>query len=195
VNDFDRFKDNKESILFFNRPFDLDLDNDTHLVLYSVPFSYHELYSFVLKINKSPKYLHMIFNQDDIDLNHKLINKNLPEKVFLIKLFKTIKTYNNDEDINKDLKKYLSEELNSSISKIEKALSIFKELNLIKIDKNKVNIDSNKDLKLDLSKSVYYNNIIEVKNKYTNLERDLQDKNLFKLIKRLNNFKGENNEF
>ena len=54
---------------------------------------------------------------------------------------------------------------------------------------------SKKAYELDLSNSVYYNNIIKIKENQKKLNKLLSDKNLFNFIKNLTNLKEENNEF
>ena len=193
-NDWEKFKNNKKDLILFDKNFDTNIEIDTHLVMYSVPFSLNYLYEIIN--NFEHKMIHLIFNNQDLELNEILINKSLPDK-------STIKNTYNLIQSNKKDKKNQKDEINNLIKrgiginnkKVKKILAILNENDLIDINGDVVKINAISEAELDLSNSVYYNNIINIKNQYKNLKKQLQAKDLFNFINNLTKLEEEYNEF
>jgi ssDNA-specific exonuclease RecJ len=102
-----------------------------------------------------------------------------------------------EDKINVDkLYKKINNKYNISKTMFENIIKIYSEIKVVKNNNNEIIINNVKMAnELDLSNSVYYNNIIKIKEDQKKLNKLLSDKNLFNFIKNLTNLKEENNEF
>ena len=196
INDFGKFEDTDNSVLLFNKLSRESINKNPHVVLYSVPFSMSEFYSFINYFGKEKQPIHLIFNNEDLILNEKLIRQKLPDKSKI----KQIYTYFKQSDYNNIGSKEavfddISNELGVNENLLNKVMKIFSELKLVNESKGELEIVNKNFSELDLSKSVYYNNIIKVMKEYQKLKKVLKDDNLFKLINNLMKLEEENNEF
>lgn len=193
-NNWDTFNDKESSIILFNKKFDKKLKGNPPLVLYSVPFSFSDLYKIIKNFQNNNINVHLIFNKKDLDLNSQLINSNLPNKKIINNIYQELKI-KSEEDIKRLdlLSQKLKSKYNLNKSKFDKIIKILIDLKKIKTHQKSFNITINQDTELDLSNSVYYNNIIKVKKEFKILRKVLEDKNLFKFIDKLTNLKEENN--
>ena len=196
TNQWDKFKTNKNNLILFDKVFNTDLKKETHLIMYSVPFSFSELIQIINNFRNSKTFIHLIFNENDLKLNSFLINHNLPDKKLIKKAINEIKNRFNRDSCDKDeIFKLCKQDLDCNEKKAKKILQILGETQLIKVNENKVSFRWGKNTELDLSNSVYYNNIINIKKDYKKLRKQLEDKNLFNFINNLTKLEEENNEF
>lgn len=196
INDFKKFEEKDGSVLLFNKSTGKNIDKSPHLVLYSVPFSIAQLYSFLNYFDKENQPTHLIFNNDDLLLNEKLINQNLPDEVTIKQIYSKLKQLSHNKVIyKKDIFDKIKEHFALNKNMFNKVTKILSELKIITEVEEKLKIDNKDFSELDLSKSVYYNNIIKVMKEYKNFKKVLKDDNLFKLINNLMKLEEENNEF
>ncbi len=195
-NNWDEFINRDNSIMLFNKKFNKNIEEKTHLVFYSIPFSLYE-FKNILNNFKYNKDIHFIFNNSDLVINNKLIKSKLPNEKLLKEVFNYILDQIQKNKINiTNLYDNLNNKYNISKSMFENIIKIYIELKIIeKNDKDIFLKTSKKAYELDLSNSVYYNNIIKIKEDQKKLNKLLSDKNLFNFIKNLTNLKEENNEF
>ncbi|MCF8001218.1 MAG: single-stranded-DNA-specific exonuclease RecJ [Halanaerobiales bacterium] len=196
VNDFKKFEKIDDSILLFNKSGDNNINKNPHLVLYSVPFSLKELFKFINSFGKVKQPTHLIFNKEDLILNEKLIRQKLPNKTNIKQIYSYFKRLeHNSIDNKKEIYDDIINNLDLNKNLLNKIMKILKELKLVKESKDELKIINRSFTELDLSKSVYYNNIIKVMKEYQYFKKVLKDDNLFKLINNLMKLEEENNEF
>ena len=194
-NNWKDFKNKKSAVILFDRKFEEVIKKDTHLVMYSIPFSLKELYLFLINFQTKQKVIHLIYNQSDFGLNKNLIKASLPDKKTIFKAYNLIKDEIDQSIYQKDkIYKTMYDKLDTNTDQVNKIIDILLEQNQLKEKGEKLKIvDSNKS-KLDLSNSVYYNNIIKVKKEYNDLKEMLKVKNLFFLIDNFKKIKEETDE-
>jgi single-stranded-DNA-specific exonuclease len=196
TNQWDKFKSNKGDLILFDKVFNTELVKETHLIMYSVPFSFSELIQIIQNFNNSKTFIHLIINENDLKLNSSLINHNLPDKKQIKKAYNILKNRFNMDSCNiGEIFKACKKDLDCNEKKTKKILQILDENKLMEVTENKVSFKWDKNTELDLSNSVYYNNIINIKKDYRNLRKQLEDKNLFNFINNLTKLEEENNEF
>lgn len=195
VNDFKRFEETEKSVLLFNKVIDKKIEKEPHLVLHSVPFSIEDFYSCMNIFGNRKQPIHLIYNNKDLLLNEKLINNKLPDEDKIKHIYSNFKRIADDKVDKKDLYDNIIKQSDMNKDVLNKVIKILNELNLVTEREEKIKIISKDFEELDLSKSVYYNNIIKVMKEYQNLKRVLKDDNLFKLINKLIKLEEENNEF
>ncbi len=196
INNWDEFINHDKSIILFNQNFNKKIEEKTHLVFYSVPFSMNDLKNIVNNF-KSNNDLHFIFNDNDIKINQKLIDLKLPDKKLIKNVMNYIQNKNKVKNIKIDkLYKTINKDFKISKNKFKNIINIYSEIGIADKKENAINFNNlNEAHQLDLSNSVYYNNIIKIKKNQRELNNLLRDKNLFNFIKNLTNLKEENNEF
>src|SRR6056297_3193816 len=194
-NNWKEFKNKKSAVILFDRKFEEVIKKDTHLVMYSIPFSLKELYLFLINFQTKQKVIHLIYNQSDFGLNKNLIKASLPDKKTIFKAYNLIKDEIDQSIYQKDkIYKTMYDKLDTNTDQVNKIIDILLEQNQLKEKGEKLKIvDSNKS-KLDLSNSVYYNNIIKVKKEYNDLKEMLKVKDLFFLIDNFKKIKEETDE-
>jgi len=196
INDFEKYDDRDESVLLFNKLKGQNVNKNPHLVLYSVPFSIDDFHSFVNYFGKGNFPIHFIFNNKDLTLNEKLIKLKLPNETQIEQIYKHFKSL--EQKNNKDKNEILDEIFkNSDANKnlFNNVMKILSELEIVIERDDEINVVKKDFSELDLSKSVYYNNIIKVMKEYQKFKNLLKDDNLFKLINNLMKLEEENNEF
>ncbi|HMA59401.1 MAG TPA: single-stranded-DNA-specific exonuclease RecJ [Halanaerobiales bacterium] len=194
INDWRKFNNERADLILFDKVINCKMDKDNHLVLYSIPFSLIDFYKIVKNFDE--KIIHLIFNNEDLQLNERLINQNLPTKKTVKKSQEIISSnFSKDKFPKKEIKLAIKKELNINLNKTAKVLDILEESKFLKRIDEEINVIGLDNTELDLSNSVYYNNIINIKKRYQNLRRLLRDKNLFKLINKLTKLEEENDEF
>ncbi|MFO7815747.1 MAG: single-stranded-DNA-specific exonuclease RecJ [Halanaerobiales bacterium] len=196
INDMRKFANEKEAVLLFDKQINRPIQKKIQLVMYSVPFSLSDLYSFINMFGVRNQEIHLIFNKNDIILNEKLISKTLPDENMVKNFYTHLKkAYDKRMFYKEDLYEKFLDQTYINKNKLNKLIKILGELDLL-IEKGKKFIIKDKDFaELDLLNSVYYNNIIKVMEDYQNLKKVIKGKNLFKLINNLINLEEENNEF
>jgi len=194
INDWEKFNNERADLILFDKVINCKMDKDNHLVLYSIPFSLIDFYKIVKNFDE--KIIHLIFNNEDLQLNERLIKQNLPTKKTVKKSYEIISSnFSKDKFPKKEIKLAIKKELNINLNKTAKVLDILEESKFLKRIDEEINVIGLDNTELDLSNSVYYNNIINIKKRYQNLRRLLRDKNLFKLINKLTKLEEENDEF
>ena len=196
INNWDDFKEKDRSIILFNKNFKKIIEDKTHVIFYSIPFSLDE-FKNILKNFKYNNDIHLIFNNNDLFINNKLIDLRLPDKKLLNEILEYILNEIENKKMNIDkFYNIINNEFQISKMLFENIIKIYLEIKAIKKNNNDIIIQTSKRInQLDLSNSVYYNNIINIKENQRKLNNLLIDKNLFNFINNLTNLKEENNEF
>ncbi|MGM0445488.1 MAG: single-stranded-DNA-specific exonuclease RecJ [Bacillota bacterium] len=196
INNWDDFVNQDKSIILFNKSFNKKIKDKAHLIFYSIPFSLDDVKD-IIKNFKSNKDIHFIFNDNDMKLNQKLIDLKLPDKKLLKNVMNYIQIEINEKNIKMDkLYKKINKDIKLSKNKFKNIINIYSESDILDKKENEISFNKSKKAhELDLSNSVYYNNIIKIKEDQKDLINLLRDKNLFNFIKNLTKLKEENNEF
>ncbi len=155
------------------------------LVLISLPFSLSELIKMLRLFPANNIKLHLLYGQQEYYTARKLIKSQLPTGNFLRELYKKIK-----------YKRYKN--LISSYNKklVNSGLNILADLELIEYENNKIKLLNGPENKLDFSKSIRYNEITDIIDKFNKFSQLAYAKNLFKLMGMVkNNIQEANNGF
>ena len=195
-NNWQNFNDGENKVILFNNVFNKKIKKDTHLVLYSVPFSFSALYDILNNFKIDNQVIHLIYNNKDLYLNEQLIETKLPSEKLLKEIYEDLINSSSDYEVKKNtLFNQLKEQKNIKKSLFNKIWEILEEKDIIVENQGGYYIKAQNNTELDLSNSVYYNNIIKIKKEYKNFKKSLEDKNLFNFINNLTKLEEEYNEF
>ncbi len=165
-----------DRLLFFSSSSALHKNEQVdELVLVSMPFSLQEMADMIPSLKNEIK-IHLLYGREEYLINKRLIEELLPDRIFLRKLYSRV-------IINQDSPDIIYQKYNRRA--VNKGLEIFEELELIDIIKDRWNILPQPSGKLDLSGSMMYNNIVNIKEEFTRFSELAVSNNLFELIKEL----------
>ncbi len=156
------------------------------LILWGVPFSLDEIVEGLESIADGeiiPE-LHLVFSEYDIKLNQKLIDGRLPRKNQIEKVWHKL--------MQADYRKFYDsfyKELEISRKVWNDIIQIFLELEIIKEGEDSYLV-TKKSKNLDLSVSIRYNEIVEIRKSFNNLKNNINHWDLRPFIKALINHKN-----
>ncbi|MTI70959.1 MAG: single-stranded-DNA-specific exonuclease RecJ [Firmicutes bacterium] len=156
---YNEVKNNKENLILVNPIItrDLKLNDFKNVIVYDMFFDISNLFKLMDIVNKDK--VRLLINEDDFKLNDEILNSNLPTKDELRCIYKSLKTGNEIFKLNmKNYLKYINKTSNYTFNKIkiDLALDIFKEGNLIKLKKDD---KTNYFIKLNKIKKVNIDNL------------------------------------
>lgn len=153
------------------------------LLLWNLPFSLEEIFTGLNNLNAEGNLpeLHLLFSNDDIDLNQRLINQKLATREQIEKLWGRLQ-----EQKKSEITGSLQDELKFSEKVWQNILQILIELEAIE-EKEKSYYLKQETYNLDLSASMRYNNNVEIRNNFQELVTSIKSWDLRPLMEKLNN--------
>ncbi len=150
------------TIIFVN---DLNLPNIRNVYFYHLPLNFDSFYYLCNKIglDNQQAFIHLLFGEDDKYMNEYILEAIAPSRQSLKKIYNALRAISDDSGnikaSKKDVLSRLIEDYNYSYhqNSIDGGLNILKDVNLIKIKKNKnfdeIYLSPQSDKKVDLNKS------------------------------------------
>ncbi|MEJ6952050.1 single-stranded-DNA-specific exonuclease RecJ [Natronospora cellulosivora (SeqCode)] len=183
------FEERTKGLVIVTPSSDLNLYgvNIDEFVFSSMPFSLKEMKSLINKFELERLNMHLIFTEESIEVNCKIIKNSLPSAEYLREFYYYTKTFLNKSVSIDQLHQFIKDRKKIRCNKtiLKYSIKILNELGLIKINNNSIKISREANRKLDLSSSISYNEIIDKIKQFDELKEIMLQKDLFPLISKI----------